>query len=108
VNSEATAAIRDRLRAVLPSTVPSDAADDLELAVLEVVANAHRHGRAPVRTDVEVVGDSVQVRVVDRGPGPPERGVPSGPPGPEAETGRGRWLAHHLAEVEERWTRNGF
>jgi anti-sigma regulatory factor (Ser/Thr protein kinase) len=108
VTPEGTATIRAELRAALPPTVPSEVADHLELAVLEVVANAHRHGRPPVRTEVEVVDGAVQVRVTDRGTGPSERRVPTDPPGPTAEGGRGRWLAHHLADVEERRTHDGF
>jgi anti-sigma regulatory factor (Ser/Thr protein kinase) len=79
---------------------------DLELAVTEVVANAREHGRPPVEVRLTVVGGDVEVEVCDGGPGPVDRHAPSPPP-VEADRGRGRWLAHHLADVEERWLPSG-
>jgi anti-sigma regulatory factor (Ser/Thr protein kinase) len=89
---------------------PSDprVGGDLALAVHEVVVNAHEHGRSPVETRVEVVDGEVEVLVRDQGSGPASLAPPTGPPGPDAERGRGRWLAHQLAVVEERRTADGF
>jgi anti-sigma regulatory factor (Ser/Thr protein kinase) len=81
--------------------------DDLALAVSEVVANAHRHGRPPVEVRVAVVDGDVEVVVHDAGPGPRDAGAP-GLPTVDAVDGRGRWLAHHLADVVERRTTSGY
>jgi anti-sigma regulatory factor (Ser/Thr protein kinase) len=84
----------------------ADVDHDLELAVTEVVANAREHGRPPVEVRIAVVGGEVEVAVHDGGPGPVDRRAPSPPPA-GSDRGRGRWLAHHLADVEERWQPTG-
>ena len=81
------------VRAALAAGLDPARSADLELAVHEVLANAHEHGNAadsrrPI--DVEVVADRpgwLEVRVHDQGVG----GVP-GPVAPEEGT-RGRGLA---------------
>ncbi len=95
---------RAEVAAALTATGEADGGD-LVLAVAEVVANAHRHGRPPVGVEVAVVTGRVRVRVDDAGDGPAH---PVTPPSPGAETGRGRWLAAQLADVTERRTPDGF
>lgn len=81
---------------------------DLALAVHEVVANAREHGVPPVTVQVVGGGGEVEVLVRDAGGGPAALGPPARAPGPDDERGRGRWLAHHLAVVDERRTAGGF
>jgi two-component system sensor histidine kinase KdpD len=70
------AALPDAVVVDVPESLPRVEADPglLERALANVVANALRASVAadmPVRIDAGVVGDTVDVRVVDRGPGVP-------------------------------------
>jgi anti-sigma regulatory factor (Ser/Thr protein kinase) len=94
------------LGAIGPSGV-AEATRDLELAVTEVVVNAAQHGLPPVEVELRTVAGRLEVTVRDRGPGPRDPAAPR-PVGPETERGRGRWIAHRLAEVRERSTSHGY
>lgn len=65
----------------------------LELAVSEVVTNAHLHGTAPVSVRLAVVDGAVVVSVRDRGRGPVRPPADELPPPDAVEGGRGLWLA---------------
>jgi anti-sigma regulatory factor (Ser/Thr protein kinase) len=94
-------------RAVVRAREPQRGRGDLELAVAEVVANAGQHGSGPVEVVVRGTGAQLLVVVRDRGRGPANR-PPVRPPDVDVERGRGRWLAHRLADVRERRTAVGF
>lgn len=102
-----TAEVRAEVRAALLATGVDDPGD-LELAVSEVVANAHRHGRPPVEVHVAVTGTDVEVLVRDAGEGPRALGPAPVLAHGDAVRGRGRWLAHRLATVQEVRTCDGF
>ena len=69
--------------------------DSVVLAVSELVTNAVRHGRPPVRMVLHLRSDAVRVDVRDA-----ERGLPSGGvmPGDDAESGRGGPILAGLAD----------
>ncbi|MGW3962479.1 anti-sigma factor RsbA family regulatory protein [Amycolatopsis sp. NPDC005003] len=88
----------DARRAVL-ATAPVDLAaaevDDLVLAVSEIVDNALRHGRPPVRVRIWADAGQMVVSVHDAGPGPadPFAGLL---PADRSIGGRGLWIAHQI------------
>lgn len=61
---------RQAVRATAPATLGADEVDDLVVAVSEVVSNALRHGRPPVRLRIWTGEDRILVAVGDAGPGP--------------------------------------
>ncbi len=69
--------------------------DSVVLAVSELVTNAVRHGRPPVRMVLHLRRDAVRVDVRDA-----ERGLPgsTGMPGDDAESGRGGAMIADLAD----------
>jgi serine/threonine-protein kinase RsbW len=67
---------------------------DAEIIVTELVANALRHGRAPITLTVELRGDRCRIAVQDRGDGLPA----FRPPG---ETGG--WGMHVVERLADRW-----
>jgi anti-sigma regulatory factor (Ser/Thr protein kinase) len=96
-----------QVRHLVRTRTPLRGGGDLELAVTEVVANAREHGTGPVEVVVRGTGIDLSVLVRDRGRGPAS-GPPARPADGDAERGRGRWLAHRLADVAERRTAEGF
>jgi anti-sigma regulatory factor (Ser/Thr protein kinase) len=94
------ATARRAVRDVNTTSLPGDEIDDLLLSVSEIVANAHCHGRPPVR--VTVWGDAAHMVVVvhDDGPGPtdPFAGLLPAPHPDIARNhaGFGLWLAHQM------------
>jgi two-component system, OmpR family, sensor histidine kinase KdpD len=65
----------DQVKLEVPDNLPPVLADPglLERSLANVVENAVRHGGAePVRISARPVGDAVELRIVDRGPGVPE------------------------------------
>ncbi|HLU99205.1 MAG TPA: anti-sigma factor RsbA family regulatory protein [Thermobifida alba] len=71
-------------------------ADEVALAVSEVVSNAHLHGRPPVVVRGWVGPDRIVVTVADRGTGPADPLVGLVPAAPDARDGRGLWIVHQL------------
>ncbi|GHG12437.1 MULTISPECIES: MEDS domain-containing protein [Amycolatopsis] len=88
----------DARRAVLataPLDLPADEVDDLVLAVSEIVDNALRHGRPPVRVRIWAGAGQMVVSVHDAGAGPadPFAGLL---PADRSIGGRGLWIAHQI------------
>ncbi|WP_346533648.1 sensor histidine kinase [Micromonospora sp. DPT] len=71
-----------------------DDVDDLAVAVSEVVTNALRHGRPPVRFRLWVGEDRIVVSVEDRGAGPSDPYAGLLPAGGAAPGGLGLWITH--------------
>ncbi|MET7422805.1 ATP-binding protein [Dactylosporangium sp. NPDC005555] len=83
--------------------------DDLTLAVSEVVANAYRHGRPPVRLRVWVADGRAVVTVADTGPGPQDPFAGLLPAPSEDSAGYGLWITHQICDhVSLRRTPEGF
>jgi anti-sigma regulatory factor (Ser/Thr protein kinase) len=70
-------------------------ADDLVVAVNEILINAVLHGGGGGSVTVERATDGVRIEVRDSGPGI-SVGVPTERPGPQVEGGRGLWMARRL------------
>jgi anti-sigma regulatory factor (Ser/Thr protein kinase) len=68
------------------------------LAVHEVVDNAIRHGGGGGHLRLQRRGGVLRCQVRDAGPGFGAKAIPPQQPDIDAETGRGLWLAHQLAE----------
>ncbi|GAA2642536.1 sensor histidine kinase [Paractinoplanes durhamensis] len=68
--------------------------DDLVVAVSEVVANAQRHGRGPVRLRLWSGAGRIVVTVTDAGAGPADPFVGLLPSGDGADGGLGLWIVH--------------
>ncbi|MEO3786753.1 DUF4118 domain-containing protein [Actinocorallia sp. B10E7] len=64
----------DRIELEVPETLPWADADPglLERAVANVVENALKHSRAPVRISASELGARLELRIIDRGPGVPD------------------------------------
>jgi anti-sigma regulatory factor (Ser/Thr protein kinase) len=81
------------------SSWPSHRADDAELAVGELVANAVLHGKGPVAIRIVVDLNVLRVEVTDANPQHP-RTLDPPPPSPEAEHGRGLYI---VSAIADRW-----
>ncbi|MEU7874621.1 sensor histidine kinase [Dactylosporangium sp. NPDC049140] len=102
-------AARRIVRAVGEGRVGPAKLDDLTLAVSEIVANAHRYGRPPVRVRVWAADGRVVVTVDDAGPGPkdPFAGLLAAPS--ERSAGFGLWITHQVCDhVSLQRTPDGF
>ncbi len=75
-------------------------ADDLALAVDELIANAQEHGAAPIHVVAEANGDhGVHVEVCDAGSGFDwGEAVREHPPRPDSRRGRGLWIVRQLVD----------
>lgn len=75
-------------------------ADDLALAINELIANAQEHGAAPIRVVADADDDDgVQVEVVDSGSGFDwGAAVREHPPRPDSRRGRGLWIVRQLVD----------
>ncbi len=91
-------AARDAAVAVTRARLGQDAADNLALAVSEVVTNAHRYGSRPV--DVRLWGgpDRVVVTVKDRGLGVHDATVGLALAETDQDGGRGLWIANQVCD----------
>ncbi|GIF05185.1 sensor histidine kinase [Actinoplanes siamensis] len=85
---------RDAVRAADRGVLPPADVDDLMMSVSETVANAHRHGRAPVRVRLWSGADRIVVAVTDGGPGPKDPFAGLLPSGDGSDGGLGLWIVH--------------
>ncbi|MEV4623963.1 sensor histidine kinase [Asanoa sp. NPDC049573] len=89
-----TAALaRHTVRLVDPG-LPADEVEDLVIAVSEVVTNALRHGRPPVRVRYWSGADRIVVAVTDSGPGPADPFAGLLPARDAVRGGLGLWITH--------------
>ena len=99
VNEEFTrddlAKVRELVHTAATEARLHERADDLVLAVNEVVSNAIRYAGGRGHLTVEHVPDGLLVEVCDHGPGLPPA-ITSDPPSPDATGGRGMWLIRKL------------
>ena len=78
----------------------SERADDLALAIDELIANAQEHGAAPIHVVAQADEDSgVHVQVTDAGSGFDwTEAVREHPPRPDSRRGRGLWIVRQLVD----------
>jgi anti-sigma regulatory factor (Ser/Thr protein kinase) len=88
--AEARQAVRDADRGRLPA----DHVEDLIVAVSEMVTNAHKYGRPPVRMLLWSGTDRLVVRISDEGPGPKDPFAGLLPVADSASGGLGLWITH--------------
>ena len=75
-----------------------DRADDLALAINELIANAQEHGAAPIHV-VADAGAGLHIEVSDSGGGFDwSEAVLEHPPRPHARRGRGLWIVRQLVD----------
>ncbi|XVS67827.1 anti-sigma factor RsbA family regulatory protein [Actinosynnema sp. CA-299493] len=89
-------AARHAMLAANRTRLSPDEVDDLLLAVTEVVTNALRHGRPPVRLRAWSDAGQLVVTVHDRGSGPDDPFAGLLPAPDRSSGGFGLWLAHQL------------
>ena len=95
--SEVRARVR---RCALLAGLPKARADDLVIAVSEVVANTVRHTRSPGTLDIWHDEDEIVCEIRDRGViGDPLAGQRR--PAADALAGHGLWLVHQLCDLVE-------
>jgi anti-sigma regulatory factor (Ser/Thr protein kinase) len=77
-----------------------DRADDLALAINELIANAQEHGAAPIHVVANADhADGVHVEVSDSGSGFDwGEAVREHPPRPDSRRGRGLWIVRQLVD----------
>lgn len=75
-----------------------ETADNLALAVSEVVANAQRYGRPSVEFCLWSGPERIVATVKDRGPGFQDSTIGIAPVGPDRSGGRGLWIASQLCD----------
>ncbi len=68
------------------------------LAVHEIVDNAIQHGGGGGHLQLHRQNGFLHCQVTDNGPGFGDQVIPPEQPAVDAETGRGLWLAHQLAD----------
>jgi anti-sigma regulatory factor (Ser/Thr protein kinase) len=84
--------------AVTRARLGADAADNLALAVSEVVTNAHCYGSRPVELRLFAAPDRVVVTVKDRGQGVNDATVGLSLVEADQDGGRGLWMANQLCD----------
>ncbi|GAA1852746.1 anti-sigma factor RsbA family regulatory protein [Asanoa iriomotensis] len=87
------AGARHAVRLVDPG-LPGDDTEELVIAVSEVVTNALRHGRPPVRVRYWAGSDRIVVSVTDGGPGPSDPYAGLLPSRDSTTGGLGLWITH--------------
>jgi anti-sigma regulatory factor (Ser/Thr protein kinase) len=85
---------RRAVRAANTGRLSEDDLEDLIIAVSEVVTNAHRYGRPPVRMRLWTAPDRIVVAVGDGGAGPKDPFAGLLPARSESSAGLGLWIAH--------------
>ena len=86
----------------------SDQLSGLEIAVSEIVTNAHAHGQAPVLVRAWLTGEKSIVVIVDDGgdgPYPTHRDHLRKAPSPESHAGRGLWICAQVVADLSAWRR---
>jgi anti-sigma regulatory factor (Ser/Thr protein kinase) len=96
VVSPTVAEARNMAARVAATVLDPTAADEMALAVSEITSNAHLHGRAPVRLRMWTGPDRVLAWVHDRGHGLADATAGFAPVVPDAQGGRGLWIASQL------------
>ncbi len=84
--------------AVTQALFGTETADNLALAVSEVVANAQRYGRSPVELRVWAGPDRVVATVKDGGTGIRDATIGLAPVDSDQRSGRGLWIANQLCD----------
>lgn len=92
-------ALRDRLHDLASQAGFGERANDVTLAMAELIANAQEHGGQPI--EVEAWGDGrLVMEVRDAGGGLDHREVyRRHPPSPHDHRGRGLWIVRQLMDV---------
>jgi anti-sigma regulatory factor (Ser/Thr protein kinase) len=88
--AHARQAVRDADRGQLPA----DDVEDLIVAVSEMVTNAHKYGRTPIRMRLWSGADRIVVRISDGGPGPTDPFAGLLPVAGGTTGGLGLWITH--------------
>ncbi len=91
---QVVAEARETVRGVLAKWGMTALVDDAVLGVSELLSNAVIYGEPPIRLSIGDEGDTLLVRVADRGPLLPER-IDAGD---EAERGRGLVIVEAIAD----------
>lgn len=94
------APVRDAVHQLAERAGYAERADDLALAIDELIANAQEHGAAPIHVVAEVgEGTGVRVEVIDAGSGFDwSEAVSAHPPRPDSRRGRGLWIVRQLVD----------
>ncbi len=94
------APVRDAVHDLAERAGYGERADDLALAIDELIANAQEHGAAPIRVVAEAdAGTGVHVEVCDSGSGFDwSEAVREHPPLPDSRRGRGLWIVRQLVD----------
>lgn len=93
------ATVREEVRGLAVRAGFGERANDVALALAELLANAVEHGTPPVRVDAWWDGRLV-VEVADVGTGLDRDAVwRSHPPSPQGDRGRGLWIVRQLMDV---------
>lgn len=94
------APVREAVHELAARAGYGERADDLALAVDELIANAQEHGATPIHVVAEADGDSgVHVEVCDAGSGFDwTEAVREHPPRPDSRRGRGLWIVRQLVD----------
>lgn len=94
------APVRDAVHDLAERAGYSERADDLALAIDELIANAQEHGAAPIHVVAEAdEGSGVHVQVTDAGSGFDwTEAVREHPPRPDSRRGRGLWIVRQLVD----------
>jgi anti-sigma regulatory factor (Ser/Thr protein kinase) len=92
------AAARQAVRDADRGQLPPDSVQDLIVAVSEMVTNAHKYGRAPVRMRLWSGADRIVVSISDQGPGPKDPFAGLLPTARNATGGLGLWITYQSCD----------
>ena len=94
------APVRDAVHDLAERAGYGERADDLALAIDELIANAQEHGAAPIHVVAEAdASTGVRVEVCDSGSGFDwSEAVREHPPLPDSRRGRGLWIVRQLVD----------
>lgn len=86
--------LRDHLASARAAAAAGDLADDAAVVLSELVGNAVRHARGPIRVTLRSIGSGLRMEVHDAAPDSPPQPRPADG---EATGGRGMHLVHGLS-----------